>query len=140
MTWQDQARELLAAGMSINNIVRTIGKSEYAIRIHLNITGAGDRIRAREAAKRLASSRGARSRIEKLNAERGCVPVSRAITLPAINLPPVLPDEPAAPARLAPRAAFQPEHPRVALIREIHHRMIRTGKLPSRDLISELRQ
>lgn len=48
--WRDTARELIASGVSVNDVCRQIGKSENAVRFHLNINGAADRYRARRIA------------------------------------------------------------------------------------------
>lgn len=46
--WRDTARELLAAGVSVNLVCRAIGKSEHAVRFNLNINGFADRYQARK--------------------------------------------------------------------------------------------
>lgn len=48
--WRETARELIASGMSVNDVCRQVGKSENAVRFHLNINGAADRYRARRIA------------------------------------------------------------------------------------------
>lgn len=133
--WRETARELLATGMSVNLVSREIGKSEHAIRVNLNLNGAADRYRASQAARGKRALEAPRSapRVEAAEPSR-----LKTITLPVVSLAAV-PDEPA-PARKA-RAPISAriERPGVSRIREIYQRMIRQGKIPGRDLLSEWR-
>lgn len=136
--WRDTARDLIASGMSVNSVSREIGKSEHAIRINLNINGALDRHNAKRIAmgKRVISPRSApRAVVEEPEAPA----LLKTITLPVLNLPPAPADELAPLRRISARIRYQAAAPGVARIREIHQRMIRQGKIPGRDLISEWR-
>lgn len=133
--WRDTAREMIASGMSVNNVSREIGKSEHSVRFQLNINGFADRHRARKEALRNGTFEKPATTPRRVEPEASIV---KTITLPSISLRPV-DDEPATPRKANPHIRVRAEHPRIALIRETHQRMIRQGKIPGRDLMSEWR-
>lgn len=128
--WRERARELLAAGMSVNNVAREIGKSEFCVRQSLNLNGAADRYRAKHRPNPASRAEpGAKS----------AQPLTRPISLAPVSLGREPEAEQALERKIVRRSRIRTEHPRIALIREIHQRMIRQGKIPSRDLLSEWR-
>ena len=133
--WRETARELIASGMPVNLVCREIGKSEHAVRFNLNINGFADRYKAAR------SVSGKASVADRHPSPRGrdAASLIRTVTLSTLKLGPA-PIEETLPARtFRPSVRVRAERPGVARIREIHQRMIRQGKIPGRDLLSELR-
>lgn len=134
--WRDTARELIASGMSVNNVCRQIGKSEHAVRFNLNINGFAERYRA------IQSRRGRKAWTTPRPAQRERVEepqLLKTITLPTLSLGPAPDDDLPVVRKISPRVRIRDETPGVARIRKIHQRMVRQGKFPGRDLISEWR-
>lgn len=129
--WHDQARELLATGLRVQQVADLIGKSDDAIRVALNINGAADRYRAR--LERMKARK--KQAIEAV--PQSCGPRTTTITLPAISLPPIDDDEPRS-IVFAPATRITGS-PGAERWRSVHLAMQRRGLIAQRDLVSEWR-
>lgn len=156
--WIVEARRLIAGGSSLKQAARTLGRAETTLRVALNINGAREkmlesnrrakareraRLREESPAEQHVSRRSAMASRAVRNAERSVASsyvkrpdTKAAISLPSISLPEV--HEPPRVFRIVPRVRAQ-ERPGAARWRSIHQGMLRSGKLPSRDVISEWR-
>ncbi len=127
--WIDEAHRLRQEGLSYQSIARRLGRSKFAVRCAV-APGEAERQAARNARRKAR-------RIEHFTIPQISGP--RCITLPAVSIQAAPIDEIAQPRRIAPKAHLRSESPRIATIREIHHRMIRAGKIAGPDLLSEMR-
>lgn len=129
--WHDQARELLATGLRVQQVADLIGKSDDAVRVALNINGAADRYRAR--LERMKARK--KQVIEAV--PQSCGPRVMTITLPFISLPAPACEE-TRPLRFAPATRLT-SSPGAERWRSIHLAMLRRGLVPQRDLVAEWR-
>jgi hypothetical protein len=150
--WHDDARALIDSGLSARAVAAQLGKSEHAVRYALDIGGCRDKtkarirkLRARRRAEGYSQRRDlARSKPEILDnqvlrtyGDSTVCPRQMVITLPKISMPDLA--EPRAPLKFAPRTRWS-STPGAERIRAVHHKMIREGKIPAADLVSEWRQ
>jgi hypothetical protein len=127
--WVEKAREMRELGAAYQLIARRLGTSEYTVRCAL-IPGERDRRNEREAKRRLQERGGA-------STMGAVVREPRPISVPEISILSAPIDEVKPIRSFAPKTYCRVEHPRVATIREIHRRMIRAGKIASRDIVTE---
>jgi hypothetical protein len=143
--WVEEARKAFAAGMSVPELAAAFRRSEYMIRRTLNINGLAERIARDNVEKRtgpmnkyVVSSR--RSRAGQSAKTYIDPPAPRGVSLPTLSFLAKPVDEPSAPIRrLAPKTRCRVEPARVATIREIHRRLIRSGRIAEPSLVQELR-
>lgn len=153
--WIEEARKLMASGLSLKASAEALGKSETTLRVGLDINGA--KARAMESSRLAKARERARIRAEDQtayisrqsarlvrNAEKSVVssytkpdPVKRGISLPKISLPDI--PQPAKTLRFVPKVRVS-EAPGVARWRNAHLAMVRAGKFRSADMVSEWQQ
>lgn len=145
--WIAQARILIGAGGSVIEVARFLGKSADGLRYALDINGAKQKQKARICASR-AKDRAERVGVkpkapgrrlavviseERISARAYAEPAPRRpLTLPKISMPDL--HEPMI-IRFAPKTRAEPEG--VERWRTVHLRMIRQGKIPAPDLLSD---
>lgn len=140
--WIDEARRMRSEGQPVRAIVAAFGRSEYFIRRVLNINGLGDRLESANAEKRTGHSTkyvvsAKRSRAGQSEKTYIDPPAPKAISLPRMSILAGPVEGGGQQIRFAPKTRFRAEAPGVARIREIHRRMIRSGKIPSVGLSME---
>lgn len=151
-SWQDEARRLLAGGMSIKNVARAVRRGESTLRIALDINGTGAQTAKSYQAKRSQARaelvglrrRGEASKTYTDRDEQRSVvrayadaPAARPLTLPRVSIP-SLPDEDLRSIRFAPRTRIRPVSSGAERWRQIHRLMIRAGKLSEPGLPEQL--
>lgn len=143
--WIENASALFAKGTSVTAICRAVGKSETAVRYHLNINGRADRKRELDVLRKLRH----RAAIEegKNILPRPSSPAAMAaveprpkavITLPKVSILASPIDEVKPAFRFAPKTYCRVEKPGVARYRAKHAEMLRAGKVAGPDIMSEL--
>lgn len=142
--WVQQAREMRAKGMPLAHIARELRCSEYKVRTHL-IEGERERRLRDERARKLRYQESlAKGEAPTRRVKRSDPPIvieakaKPAITLPALSIQAAPIDEVFPLRRVAPKTYCRVEKPGVAVIREIHRNMIRSGKFAGPDICSKL--
>ena len=124
--WGEEARRLIEGGMSVIDVCRVVGASEYQLRYALDINGRRAKVDAWKAAKRVRNAKRAGSKTSvRTYADP---PTTRPLTLPKISMQ-ALPDEDKREIRIAPRTRVAQSSAGADRIREIHRRMIREGRI-----------
>lgn len=138
--WKDRARRLLASGMSIAAVARSVGKGATTVRVGLDINGERARMVARNKANKAkyrAAEKAIRVRIEappkradrSVQAAYAEKPAARPLTLPKVSLP-ILLEEPRD-WKFAPRVRVTASDG-AERWRQIHLAMKRAGKIEER--------
>lgn len=144
--WIEEARRLIEGGTSVTLTARAIGTSEYSVRFTLDINGFRERrrleaeaVRARMAAGKPAKKEPAPATINRARWQNDAAPVAGSrVTLPALSILASAEAEPAKVIRFAPKTRFRTEPAGVAIIRAIHQRMIRSGKIAQPGIHGEM--
>jgi hypothetical protein len=142
--WVEKARALRAKGMPLAHIARELRCSEYKVRTHL-IEGERERRLRDEQARKLryqeAMAKGEAPTRRVKRPEQPIVVEAKtkpAITLPALSIQAAPIDEVFPLRRVAPKTYYRVEPKGVTRIKQIEAEMLRRGKLPSRDVVSEM--
>lgn len=150
--WHKEALALVESGISTKKAAALLGKSEHAVRFALDIGGCREKTKARVRKLRARQRVNGYSEKRELARQEPVVlddqvlrtyggstlnPRQTVITLPKVSIPDLCECRPQ--LRIAPRTRWSAK-PGVDRIRAIHLKMIREGRIQSRDLVSEWRQ
>ncbi len=135
-SWKEQARRLIANGLSVKAASAAVGKHESTIRVALDINGAKERRASWRTRNRVESRDRDKARERPVLGSYGQERVKRPLTLPRISFL-AQPDEDQHALRFAPRTRSTTSDG-AERWRRVHRAMIRAGKLPEPGLPEQL--